>query len=242
MTRFTIGLLAAALLAASAPAQDSAEVTIIKTAMEKSGTEANLKMFPAGKSEMKGKMTIDGAELPFTGSMTYSVPGKVRMYLEVTVGGQKVTLEQVVNGTAAKQSENGKSVDIKPGAKDEMLQAALLQDVALLYPLLNKDSKYKLSSVVGEPNAVKVEGNGLKEITLYFDKTSGRLAKMTRTGVNPSGKDVKEVTEYSDYKDFGGLFVPTVSKVKHDDKLFLDITVTDFKPLKTTDEKFDTGS
>ena len=79
MTRFTIGLLAAVLLAASAPAQDSAEVTIIKTAMEKSGTEANLKMFPAGKSEMKGKMTIDGAELPFTGSMTYSVPGKVRM-------------------------------------------------------------------------------------------------------------------------------------------------------------------
>ena len=47
---------------------------------------------------------------------------------------------------------------------------------------------------------------------------------------------------YSDYKDFGGLFVPTASKVKHDDKLFLDITVTDFKPLKTTDEKFDTGS
>ena len=32
------------------------------------------------------------------------------------------------------------------------------------------------------------------------------------------------------------------SQVTHEGKLFLDITVTEYKPLEKTDEKFDTGS
>ena len=215
MTRFTIGLLAATLLAASAPA-DVAQETVIETAMKavtgemtREAAKKKLEKFAAGESKMKGKMTIDGAELPFTGTMTYAVPGKVHMKLEVTVGGQPVTLVQIVNGEKVKQTENGKEVGkISDDATKELMQAALLQEISLLYPLLDPANKFTLKDgkAPADMKAVVVESKGLKPVTLFFDK-SGFLTKMTRKGVSPGGTPVDEETTYDDYKDKGGILV-----------------------------------
>ena len=243
MVRWTLGLVAAAVLAAPAVAQDNSKA-IIEKAIKESGGDASLKKFPAGSSQMKGKMVLSGMDLPFPGSMTFAVPGKIRMDLAVEIGGKQVKLVQVVNGMSVKQTEDGKQVEnITEAAKTELLQGAMLQEIALLYPLLDA-TKYTLKEGKGTSDAaaVVVEGKGLKPVTLYFDKKTGLLAKMTREGLSPTGVKVAEETTYTDYKDVSGIQVPMKSQVTHDGKLFLDITVTEYKPLEKTDEKFDTGS
>ncbi|HUR53737.1 MAG TPA: hypothetical protein VMZ71_06380 [Gemmataceae bacterium] len=243
MVRWTLGLVAAAVLSAPAVAQDNSKA-IIEKAIKESGGEAKLRMFPAGSSQMKGKMIISGMDLPFTGSMTFASPDKIRMDLAVDIGGKQVKLVQVVNGTAVKQTEDGKQVEnITEAAKTELLQGARLQEIALLYPLLDA-TKYTLKEGKGtiDTAEVVVEGKGLKPVTLYFDKKTGLLSKMTREGLSPAGVKVAEETTYTDYKDVSGIMVPMKSQVTHEGKLFLDITVTEYKPLDKTEEKFDTGS
>ena len=44
------------------------------------------------------------------------------------------------------------------------------------------------------------------------------------------------MTIFSDYKPISGLKVPMKSKVAHDDKPFLEITVTEYKPLEKIDD------
>jgi hypothetical protein len=245
MVRFTLGLVAAAVLATPAFAQDTTKA-VVEAAIKATGGEATLKKFPAGSSLMKGKMILNGTDVPFTGSMVFSVPGKVRMELTAELGGQKLAIVQVVDGAKVKQSENGKVVEnMTEAAKTELQQAALLQEISLLYPLLDA-TKYTLKEGKGTvlTHAVVVESKDmkLKPVTLYFDKDNGLLRKMTRDGLNPTGAKVAEETLYDDYKDAGGIKVPMKSQVMHDGKLFLDIVVTEFKPLDKTDEKFDTGS
>jgi hypothetical protein len=244
MTRRTIGLAAVALFAVPAAAQDTA-ADVIKAAMKASGGEELLRKYPAGMSKMEGKMNVGMTSLPFTGTMVFAAPGKVKMDLVVEVGGMKVTLSQVVNEKTARQTENGKIVEMRANAKTELLQGALLQEVALLYPLLD-DKQYRLWAGFGtaDHNEVGVEGkdNGLKRVRLFFNKKTKLLDRMARRGLNPAGTEVDEVTEYADYKGVAGLMVPMVSKVSHDGKPFLDIKVTEFKPLEKTDEKFDTGN
>lgn len=247
MVRWTLGLVAAVLLSAPVAAQDKDNSkTVVEKAITATGGEAALKKYPAGVSQMKGKMILGGADVPFTGSMVFSVPGKVRMELNAEIAGQKVSLVQVVDGEKVKQTENGKVVEnITPAAKTELLQAALLQEISLLYPLLDA-TKYTLKEGKGTilTNAVVVESKDmkLKPVTLYFDKGTGLLSKMTRDGLSPVGVKVSEETVYEDYKDASGIKVAMKSQVMHEGKLFLDIVVTEYKPLDKTDEKFDTGS
>lgn len=243
MVRFTLGLVAAATFTLPVAAQDPSKA-VVEKAIKATGGEETLKKFPAGSSQMKGKMILNGTDVPFTGSMVFSVPGKVRMELNAEFGGRKVSLVQVVDGAKVKQVEDGKPTEnISEAAKLELQQAALLQEISLLYPLLDA-TKYTIKEGKGTilTNAVVVEAKGLKTVTLYFDKNTGLLSKMSREGLSPVGARVVEETAYEDYKDAGGVKIPMKTQVMHDGKLFLDFIVTEYKPLAKTDEKFDTGS
>jgi hypothetical protein len=243
MVRFTLGLVAAAVLVVPVAAQDTSKA-VIEKAIKATGGEETLKKFPAGSSQMKGKMILGGTDVPFTGSMVFAVPGKVRMELSADIGGRKVSLVQVVDGAKVKQVEDGKTTEnISEAAKTELQQAAFLQEISMLYPLLDA-TKYTLKEGKGTvlTNAVVVDAKGLKTVTLYFDKNTGLLSKMSRDGLSPVGAKVAEETTYDDYKDASGIKIPMKTQVMHDGKLFLDFTVTEYKPLTKTDEKFDTGS
>lgn len=243
MTRRAIGLVVLVGMAAQAPAQDK-PADVVKAAVKAAGGEEVLKKYPAGSSTQKGTAIFGGQSLPFTGSVVYAVPGRIKMELVLDAGAQKVTLVQVVNKGSVRHTENGKVIDVEGKAKAELLQAAHLQEVALLYPLLDEKAyTLKAGFPTAEHDVVEVEGKdgGLKSVTLSFNKKTKLLDKLARKGLSPSGAEVNELLEYSDYKSVSGVMVPMATKVSHDGKLFFDIAVTEFKPLEKTDEKFSTG-
>jgi len=238
MTRIVTGLAALLLFAGASAAQDKPE-DVIKKAIAAHGGEANLKKFPAGTSRITG--TVVEAKLAFTGAMAFSVPGKVRVEMTFEVSGQKATTVQVINGDKVSQTENGKATKLPELVADELRESAVIQELALLYPLL--DSKYTVTAGKDgtfddkECATIVVKSRGLKDTTLAFDKKTGYLTAMQRKGVNPAQTAVDELTTFSDFKTIEGLVVPMKSKVAHDGKAFLEITVAEYKPMAKVDDK-----
>jgi hypothetical protein len=162
--------------------------------------------------------------------------------MTLVMDGQKLSIVQVVNGNTVRQTENGKVSTLDEPLQAELRESAVIQEMSLLFPLLDT-TKYTLIPekdvpVSGQDASVLVaRAKGLKDTRLFFDKKTGLLAAMQRKSINPSQKVVDEVTTFSDYKAIDGLIVPMKSKVTHDGKPFLEITVSEYKPLEKVDEK-----
>jgi hypothetical protein len=242
MTRPAFGVLLLGAFALPLAAQDTKPEDAIKKAIAAHGGAAALKKYPAGKSEIAGKIISGKAELPFTGSLAFSIPGKVRTNMTVEANGLKTVLVQVVNGDKVLQTENGAKSTLSKAVKGELRESAVIHEMSLLYPLLDA-AKYTLTA---DPDAtidgrecavVVVRAKGAKEARLAFDRKTGYLAALRRTGLSPGGKPADELTVFSDYKPIEGMVVPMRSRVSHDGRPYLDITITDYKPLEKVDEK-----
>ncbi len=238
MIRFACGFLAVALIAGLSAAQDKPD-EIVKKAIKAHGGEAALKKYPAGTSKITG--TVVSGKIPFTGIMYFSVPGKVRVEMNFDVGGKQAITVQVVNGPKVKQVENGRRADLKDVVADELRETASIQEMAQLYPLLDK--QYSLTAGKDgtydgkDCSTIVVSAKGLKETTLAFDKADGLLIAMMRKGVSPSGDLVNERTIFSKFQKIEGLMVPMQSRVFHNDNAFLEMTVTEYKPAEKLDDK-----
>jgi hypothetical protein len=238
MIRFACGFLAIVLVAGLSAAQDKPD-DIIKKAVKAHGGEAALKKYPAGTSKISGKVV--SADLPFTGVMYFSVPGKVRVEMTFKVKDQEATTLQIINGQKVKQVENGKKVDLKDEVADELRESSGIQEMAQLYPLLDK--RYSLTAGKDgtydgkDCSTIVVSAKGLKETTLAFDKDGGLLIAMMRKGVSPTGDLVNERTIFSKFEKIEGMMVPMQSRVFHNDNAFLEMTVTEYKPAEKLDDK-----
>lgn len=240
-TRLAAGIVALVFATAPAIAQNKPE-DVVKKAIDAHGGLAVLKKYPAGMSKISGKVFGPTAQIPFTGSLAFSIPGRVRMEMTAEALGQKAVLIQVVNGDKVRQTENGAVSKLDEAVKTELRESAVIQEMSMLYPLLDT-SKYTLvtekdTSVQGkECSSLLVKAKGLKDSRLYFDKKTGLLMALQRKGLSPERKVVEEVTSFSDYKAIDGMLVPMKSKVSHDGNPFLEIEVAEYKPLAKVDEK-----
>ena len=239
MTRLIPGLLAMLFVAGTSAAQDKPE-DVVKKAIAKHGGEAALKKFPAGISKISG--VVVEPKIPFTGTMAFSVPGKVRVEMLFEVAGQKAATVQIINGEKVSQTENGKATTLSAAAAEELRQSTAIQELSLLFPIL--DAKiYTLAAgkdetIGGKKCAtVTVSAKGLKETTLAFDSESGLLVGMLRKGLNPKQVVVNELTVFSDFKTVEGMVVPMKYLVSHDGKAFLEIAVIEYKPQAKLDDK-----
>ncbi|QDU22189.1 hypothetical protein [Urbifossiella limnaea] len=241
MVRAGILVLTVVAVAVAQPA-GPAPADVVRRAIDAHGGLDVLKKYPAGTSKIGGKVAINGTEFPFTGSLAFAVPGKARLEMTIEAFGQKTTLVQLVNGDKVRQTEAGQPSRLDPPVQAELRESAVIQEMSLLYPLLDA-TKYTLSAeapgaVDGRPAAVLlVKAKGLKDARLYFDQKTGLLAGMRREGLNPEQKKVDEFTAFSEYKAVGGMMVPMRSRVSHDGKAFLEITVAEYRPLGSIDEK-----
>ncbi len=241
MTRSMLGLMAIVIATAPAAAQNKPE-EVVNKAIQAHGGLTILKKFPAGTSKIAGKVSINGMDFPYSGSLVFTIPGRVRSEMTMKTPGQNVTVVQVVNGDKVHQTENGRTSQLDEPVQRELRESAVIQEMSLLYPLLDT-AKYTLVAeadvpVGGEDAAViVVQSKGLKDTRLFFNRKTGRLVAMQRRGLDPNQKAVDEVTTFSEYKTIDGLVVPMKSKVTHDGKPFLEIIVAEYKPLEKVDDK-----
>lgn len=228
-------------VASFAQAQDKA-IDVVKKAIEAHGGEAALNKFQAGEYAVKGKITVAGTDMDFTGQVTYQLPDKYKMTLEMTAGAAKINIVQVANGKQSKTTVNGAAQKVSDAQKAEVFAAAAMQELTQLTPLL-EGKKYQIKAGadadVGKVKAatVQVSGAGLKDVTLYFNKDNNQLLKTSRKGLSPEEKEIVEEAVVSDYKKVEGVWLPMKVEVTHDGKKFMSMEVTSSKLAEKIDPK-----
>src|SRR5262249_17260333 len=222
-------------------ADDDPKATITK-AIEAHGGKDKLEKFKASKSSGKGVISVMGMDIEFTADTTSQVPDKLKQIIKMEIMGNAVTFEQVANGDKLKLSFGGMEIPLNDSQKSDLKQAMLQQKIMMFTPLLGNE--FTLKSIPGvkvgdkETVGVAVSAKDLKEIKLYFDKSTHLLAKIERVGHAPMSEDeVKQEIILSEYKEVQGMKRPTKSVITNDGKKFMESTVTEQKYLEKLDDK-----
>ena len=242
MTRAILVAAVAVLVAGGARAADDAAVKAVEAGIKAHGGAEALKKYPGGEYKVEGDVSIGGEKGKFTSAISYALPEKFRMSVDTTLGPNKAALVVVVNGDKVKATRDGKPQELKEAAKGEFLQLAAVQEVSLLYPLLD-EKKFTLKAEKDEKvdgkdaSVVLVTRKGMKDVRLFFDKETGRLVKFAHKMPDPFGAEVLTEVTQGEFKEFGGVLQPTVQKVKQAGKDYMTLKVTVVKMVEKPDPK-----
>jgi hypothetical protein len=196
------------------------------------GGAAKLNKYLGSTATMKGKISIMGMRLPFTGEVATQLPDKAKLNLDIMAGGETLKFVQVVN-----KDKGWSKLDdmVAKMSKDELAEARedlhVTTVTTQLTPLLKKE--YTLATLgdvkVDDKPAIgiRVSRKGFRDVNLYFDKKTLLLVKAEHRAKDDDGNEVTQVTYYSDYKDVSGVKVAHRVKIKRDDKDYLDARITD---------------
>jgi hypothetical protein len=139
MRHWILGL-AVVFAAASAAAADEKAEAVVKKAIEAHGGAAALDKYKAGKSNMKGEMTLPMlGDVAFSGKVAYMSPDKYKLDIELEIMGQKLVATQVVNGDKVKNklTLGGMALPIPDDQKEDLKLVTALQEAESLTPLLD---------------------------------------------------------------------------------------------------------
>src|SRR5438876_1067345 len=188
-------------------AADDDPKVILQKAIKAHGGEEFLLKHQAVRASNKGKINIPGVgEAEFTQDMAYMLPDKLKDKLDLSIGGQNISIVTVMNGDKLSIEAAGKAVDITDDIRKAMKDAQYMMSIARLAPLL-KDKSYEISlfgaAKVEEKPAigVRVTAKGQKDITLFCDAKTGLLAKLEQRTVEAgTGAEINEERIILEYK------------------------------------------
>ncbi len=213
---------------------------IIAKAIKAYGGEEKLTKLVAGKSKVKGKLELFGG-ISFTSESYSQLPDKFKEVSTLEIMGNQVNITTVYNGKEAWVSAMGQTQALEGKALEQMKENAYAGRVGQLVTL--KEKEFELAPLgeikVGGKTAVgvKVSSKGHKDISLFFDKTTGLLAKTERRAVDAqSGQEYNEERFDSDYKLVSGMQTPHKVVVHRDGKKFMEAEVTEIKILDKLDD------
>jgi hypothetical protein len=248
MRRVLLSILSAVvLLGFSVRARAADDVKDILTKAAKAHNSEKLEKYKAAKSKSKGKMNLAGVgEVEFTQEVAAMEPNKVKDVLELKVGEQTIIRTLWYNGDKMVVEANGKEVklsdDMLKDIKERFKDAEHMGKVAKLLPLL-KGKGYEMSlvgeeKVEGKPAVgVLVKAKGQKDITLYFNKETGLLAKVQhRTKVEGTDKEVTEDRIIVEYEKADGVPLAKKLLIKHDGEKYIEAEVVERKMLEKLDD------
>lgn len=244
-TRLAGPAFALALLATtSARGDDAADArALVDKAIKAHGGAAALAKAKGGAVTFSGTFHGMGMKVPMTGTVTTFGDDRLKADVEVEADGQKFRVVQVLAGDKG-WAKLGPA-DAKDMSKDEVAEGRDEQHagyVVSLVPLLGGAKGYTLATagelLVNEKAAlgVKVSAKGRRDVTLYFDKASGLLARSDHTVKDEgSGREVTQETYHNDYRDVQGTKQPFKFVVKRDSKLYLEGEASEITLTETLD-------
>jgi hypothetical protein len=212
---------------------------LVDKAMKAQGGEAKLAELPAATIKLKGTFHGLGDAVTITGELATQGSDRQRFVIEGEAGGEKFRIVHVLNGDKGWTKVGD---DVEELDKEELAEAkegAYAEWVATLVPL--KEKKFTLATL-GEIKidkrpalGVRVSSKGHEDVNLYFDKETGLLAK-SETRVKEDGQEMTEETYFSDYKEVQGTKQAMKFTTKRDDKLYLEVEITEYKLAEKLDE------
>lgn len=222
----------------SATAAEDAR-TIVEKAIKAHGGEAKLAKLKTLMSKAKGALHL-GWDVPFTQEIAWQWPDRLQNVVRLG-GPMPTTFVEAAAGDDSWSSHNGKLEQLSAVKQDELRTQAHIRRLLLLTPLL-QDNTYKLSSleeirIDDRPaRGVLVSCPGERDVKLYFDSDTGRLAKVERRVLDDAGK--KEFVQeelFSAYRDIDGVPTATKQAWRRDGKKILDMEITEVRYLDRLD-------
>jgi hypothetical protein len=227
--------------ASPAPAQNDARAVVENAVRAHGGADA-LNRFPASRLKARGTLTLPTGDVAVESESLWQLPDRFKNVIRFDLQGQHFVSTQTAAGDRVSVTVNGAPRDLADALKDELRQAAYVQRLTLLTPLLS-DGAFTLTAL-GESQAgevpvvgVKVARAGRRDVNLYFDKQTGLLTRIERTALNPQLQEGKQVTVLSDYRVVDGVKLPARSVVLRDGKRQLETVITEQKLLDRIDDK-----
>jgi hypothetical protein len=227
-------------LTGKASAADEAQAIIDKAIKAHTVGKVKEGQFTAYQHKAKGKVEIMGG-IELTQEVFVQFPNKYKEVVTGTVNNQNFTSTTVFNGKEGWINVNGMNIDLSDKVK------ALLKDAAyglqMSQMTVFKDRKKFQLELLGEVKVegrpavgVRVSSKGHKDISMYFDKKTGLLAKTESRTLDPmSEQEVTQEVIVREYHVVEGRKMPKKSLVNRDGKKFMEMEVTEAKLL----EKFD---
>jgi len=247
MRHSILGLAVVVGLSASAFAEDTAEAVLNK-AVEANGGAKTLSKYMAARFNITGSMSVTGMDLEFTGKIASQYPDRFSLEMNSEIMGQKLVVQQVVKGDKMKSKVTLAGTVVSTGSaeeKEEMKMNMAMQEAEALLPLLDK-KKFKLSSggeedVDGKKaSVINVTAIALKrDFKIFIDKKSNLLVKTAHRGqgAGDGGAEVLVESYHTEFKKINDVQVATKLVVKHDDKKFMTVNVSDYEMLEKIDDK-----
>ena len=239
MTRF---LLAFTLLASAAIVRADEAADVVKKAVEAHGGEAALKKGKAGEATLTGEIVAQGTTMKFKARSAYMMPDKYSMAFDTELMNMKLTMENVVNGGKYKTIIDRMPQKLTDAQKGELQAAFQLQEMILIYPLLDA-KKYTLKAEkdakVGDADVkvLSVTPKAGREVKLSFDKKSGLLVKTARKALNMLGAEVDEEAVFSDFDKIDGIQTAKAFVVTQNGEPYMKAKIVEMKYLDKVDEK-----
>jgi acetyl esterase/lipase len=230
----TLSLAAAVLLLATTHlvAADDPRM-ILEKAIKAHGGEEKLAKLKTMTAKAKGTVYF-GAEVTFSQEILWQWPNQLKNVVTMDQAKSAILVETIA-GEEGWSNRDGQAGPLGAVKKDELRTQAYVRRLLLLTPLL-QDKSYELSALeeISIHNqlavGVRVVCPGERDVKLYFDKRTGRLAKIERRVHDEVAKKESLQEEFfSDYQDIDG--VPTARKQiwRRDGKNGLEMTLTEIR-------------
>jgi hypothetical protein len=234
-------LVAGVLLGAQAGARADDVQAVLDRAIKAHGGADKLGKQHTIQTKSKGTIELAGG-IDFTDETIIQPPGQVKTATTLQVNGQSITVNVVFDKDKGWVKTGDTVMDMKDALLAEMKEVAYLTRIGRVVFL--EEGKDAEVSLVGDDKvdgrdvvALRVAAKGHKDVTLYFDKQTGLLAKISRQALDAqTGQEVSEERIIQEYQDVGGVKVAKKVLVNRDGKKFLEAEVTDVQFMEKVDD------
>jgi hypothetical protein len=235
---FSLVAVSVALIAApSIQAQDAK--AIIEKAVKAHGGEEKLAKQGATHIKTKGSVEVMGLTLNYTEESRVQ-PDRLKTNTQLNVMGMDIDVTVVYDGKNAWASAMGNTTELKDKILDEIKEQMAMMTYMKMTTLKDKANELSLLGEVkvnGKPAiGLKFSPKGHRDVSFYFDKETGLLAKVERQATDQSTMtDCTEERIILEYQDVDGVKVGKRILINHDGKKYIEAEVLEVKFV----DKFD---
>ena len=190
------------------------------------------------RGKNKGTLHVAGMDLEFTQEITLLTPTKFKEAMEITAMGNKIPVTTVFDGKQGWIKAGGMDIKVENELLTEfkdvvymmgLSQGLFLKDKAIKYALLG-ELKVKNTPAVG----IRVSKEGQKDISFYFDKDTGLIAKVERRARDfMTGQEVTEERIITEYQELLGRKIAKKVEVLRDGTPLLEAEVLEAQFVET---------
>lgn len=221
---------------ATGRADEKDALAIIDKAVKALGGEEKLAKIKAATWKTKGKLHINGNDNDFKTESSHDGLDHFRSQFEGEFNGNSFTAVTVLAGDKAWRKFGDMVMELDADALKNEKRTVYLQVVpTTLLHLKTKDFKVETAGeekVGDKPAAViKATGPDGKSFKLSFDKETSLPARLVADVVGFGGEEFTQETLFSAYKTYDGVQHASKVESKRDGEPFIEIEVTEYKPL-----------